>query len=405
MRVPAATVVQVSFDTFRSELEALVTTEGRLAATALVVVVTLVLGAVVLPSSIRVVTRTLFELLPEQAQAVFGVINDYLPTNLVTVVIWTVELLVLFVAAVSLLIIWGLVGVAVTVVEVVGLSLPLLGQLAVTVAVLFAGYVAVDALEEAVSQFSAEADRITRHQEEIMLRLGHVAVIVVTAAGILSLWGLDLSGLLVGAGFLGIVVGLAARQTLGSVIAGFVLMLSRPFAVGDWVEVAGHEGIVTSITIMSTRIQNVDGESVYLPNDAVSQQAIRNFSSQNRLRLRVEVGVDYETDPEHAEAVALEGVESVEMVSSSPSPRVIPTGFGESAILLELRFWITDPTPTRKWSVTATVIREVKRRFDEEGITIPFPQRELSGRTEGFRVQDAAPDIDTAEEVDRDIEQ
>jgi small-conductance mechanosensitive channel len=275
----------------------------------------------------------------------------------------------------------------------------------VTVGVLLLAYIAVDTLEEALSQFSEEADRITQHQEEIMLRLGHVAVFAVTAMGVLTLWGLDLSGLLVGAGFLGIVVGLAARQTLGSLLAGFVLMFARPFAVGDWVEVAGHEGIVTDITVMNTRLYNVDGESVHLPNDSVNQQAIRNFSSQNRLRLSVEVGIDYETDHEHAENVALESIEEVDIVSSSPSPRVVPTGFGDSAILLELRFWIDDPTPRRKWDATAAVVRTVKHRFDEEDITIPFPQREVSGRSGGFRVQDTAPEIDMPGELDSDAEQ
>jgi small-conductance mechanosensitive channel len=401
---PVTTVAQLSFEAFRSELEAMATTEGRIVASVVVLVLAVIFGAVVLPALIRILSRAVFELLPEQAQAVFELINDYLPTNLVNIVVWFVEVLVLFTAVIALLVVWGLVSLAATVVEVVGLSVPLLGQFAVTVGLLLLAYIVINALEEALAQFSEDADRITRHQKEIMLRVGHVAVLAVTVMGILTLWGLDLSGLLVGAGFLGIVVGLAARQTLGSMIAGFVLMFSRPFAVGDWVEVAGHEGIVTNITIMNTRLHNVDGESVYLPNDAVSQQAIRNFSSQGRLRLRVEVGIDYETDPDHAERVALTAISEVDHVSASPSPRVIPTGFGDSAILLELRFWIDDPTPRRKWNATAAVVHAVKERFDEEGITIPFPQRELSGRSGGVRVHDGAPEIDTPAEVDQDSE-
>jgi len=405
MRVPATTVAQISFEAFRSELKELATTEGRIVATIVVVVLAAIVGVVVLPALVRFATRMVFELLPEQTQAVFEVVNDYLPTSLVNIIVWLIELVVLFTAVVALLVVWGLVSLAVTVVEVAGLSLPLLGQFAVTIGVLLLAYILVNALEEALSQFSEEADRITRHQEEIMLRVGHIAVLAVTAMGILTLWGLDLSGLLVGAGFLGIVVGLAARQTLGSVIAGFVLMFSRPFAVGDWVEVAGSEGIVTDITIMNTRIRNVDGESICLPNDAVSKQAIRNFSNQGRLRLRVEVGVDYETDPEHAKAVALESIEDVETVLSSPSPQVVPTGFGDSAVLLELRFWIDDPTPRRKWDATAAVVCTVKQRFEKEDITIPFPQRELSGRAGGFRVQDTTPEIDTEAELDDEREE
>ena len=181
---------------------------------------------------------------------------------------------------------------------------------------------------------------------------------------------------------------MAARQTLGSLIAGFVLMFSRPFTIGDWVEIGGHEGIVTNITIMNTRMKNFDGESIIIPNDRVSNQAITNRSSQGHLRLRVDVGVDYGTDPEHAERVAVEAISEARPVSESPAPQVIPKAFGDSAIVLELRFWIDHPTPARKWRAVSEVIHAVKADFEAEGIKIPFPQRELSGRAEtgGFQV-------------------
>jgi small-conductance mechanosensitive channel len=222
-------------------------------------------------------------------------------------------------------------------------------------------------------------------------------VFVFAIGATLTLWGLNLSGLLVGAGFLGIVVGMAARQTLGSMVAGFVLMFSRPFTIGDWVEVGENEGIVTEITIMNTRMRNFDGESIVIPNDIVSNHAVVNRSELGHLRLRLDVAVDYESDPGEAEEVALEAMSGVDSVATSPPPAAIPTEFGASAVVLELRFWIDRPTPPRKWRATREVINTVKQRFDEEGIKIPFPQRELSNRSSQDRQSEGETGVETAE--------
>jgi small-conductance mechanosensitive channel len=148
---------------------------------------------------------------------------------------------------------------------------------------------------------------------------------------------------------------------------------------------------VTDITITNTRLRNFDGESIVIPNDMANNRAVTNRSEQGHLRIRVEVGIDYETDPEHAETVALDAIERIDSVADSPPPDVVPTRFGDSAVVLELRFWIDRPSPPRRWRGTREVIHAVKRRFGEEDIEIPFPQRELSSRDHhsGFRVPDA----------------
>jgi small-conductance mechanosensitive channel len=231
---------------------------------------------------------------------------------------------------------------------------------------------------------------MTEHQQEIVLRVSQLGLFTVAGLALLTVWQANLGGLLVGAGFLGIVVGFAARQTLGSLIAGFVLMFSRPFTIGDWVQIGDQEGIVTDITIFNTRLENFDGEFVIIPNDRVSDRAITNRSEKGLLRLRVDVGIDYEADPEQAREVAVDAITELNEVVDGPPPQVFPKSFGDSAVVLEMRFWIDHPTPPRKWRAISQVIQSVKTAFDDEGIKIPYPQRELSGRAEtgGFRVHD-----------------
>jgi small-conductance mechanosensitive channel len=250
-------------------------------------------------------------------------------------------------------------------------------------------YVGARVVSENVEDLGRQTEWITEHQEEIVLRVSQLAYFSVIGLAVLTLWDVNLEGLLVGAGFLGIVVGFAARQTLGSLLAGFVLMFSRPFTIGDWVRVGDQEGIVTDITIFNTRLENFDGEFVVIPNDTVSNQAITNRSQKGLLRLRVDVGIDYGDDPDHARQVALEAISAQSEVVDAPPPQVFPKSFGDSAVVMEMRFWIDHPTPPRKWKAVSAVISAVKGAFEEEGIKIPFPQQELSGRAEtgGFQVR------------------
>jgi small-conductance mechanosensitive channel len=265
----------------------------------------------------------------------------------------------------------------------------LVGRLAGSLVLFLLASVGARVVSENVEGLGQRTEWITEHQEEIVLRLSQLAYFFVISLAVLTLWNVNLEGLLVGAGFLGIVVGFAARQTLGSLLAGFVLMFSRPFTIGDWVKVGDQEGVVTDITIFNTRLENFDGEFIVIPNDRVSNQAITNRSQKGLLRLRVDVGIDYATDPDHAREVALEAISDLPEVVNTPPPQVFPRAFGDSAVVMEMRFWVDHPTPPRKWKAVSAVVSSVKERFEEEGIKIPFPQQELSGRTEtgGFQVK------------------
>ena len=362
-------------------LQELATTQGRTAVSAVLLVVALAMVFVVVPLVVRQLRRFLTSRLFD-GRVADGVelIGEYVPTTMSGIALRTVQLSILVVVGLALLVVWGLVDVAVTTGRLILEAIPHLLNAVLTAFLLLLAYVGSDQLRNGIQRFSQGADRVTQHQEEVMLRVGQVVLFVTVGASIMTLWGINLSGLLVGAGFLGIVVGLAARQTLGSLIAGFVLMFSRPFTVGDWIEVGEEEGIVTDITIMNTRLQNFDGETVVMPNDRVNDQSLINRSANGRLRLRTEVGIDYDADPDHAETVALEAIEAVDIVENAPAPKVIPKAFGDSAIVLELRYWIEHPSPPRKWRAVSGVVTGVKEAFDEADITVPFPQRELSAR-------------------------
>jgi small-conductance mechanosensitive channel len=264
------------------------------------------------------------------------------------------------------------------------------GKLLVSGVLLGATYALTTFVGRVIQEATSAAGVVSKHQREIVYRLTQVGLYSMVALVILGLFTRNIGSLLVGAGFLGIVVGMAARQTLGSVLAGFVLMFSRPFEIGDWVEVGQHEGTVTDITIVNTRLQTFDGEYVVVPNDVVSGESIVNRSRKGRLRVEVEVSVDYGASVERAVDVAREAVDGLEAILDVPTPQVVVKRFDDSAVVLGVRAWIDNPSARRRWRARTAVVDAVKSAFEAEGIKIPFPQRELTARPEadGFRVRE-----------------
>ena len=364
---------------FQELLEGVAASQGRVVATVLLLAV-LVLTVVVLPAVLSWLRTVTSERM--QSGSWLQVVAAYTPTTFRGLLLRTAQFTMLSAVVVSFLIVWGVADVAAALRPFLGGRNPTLVPAIQTLFLIVLAFVASDQLQQWIDRFSTALSDLTEHQEEILLRVGQVTIFVTIGATVFAVWSVNVGGLLVGAGFLGIVVGFAARQTLGSLIAGFVLMFSRPFTIGDWVVIDDQEGIVTDITIFNTRLENFDGEFVVIPNDKVSDSAVTNRSRKGLLRLTLDVGVDYDTDVDAAKDLAHEAMQNVADVVDSPPPQVIPRAFGDSAVVLELRFWIDHPTPPRKWRAVSAVVRAVKTAFDEAGIDIPFPQRTLTMREE-----------------------
>ena len=250
----------------------------------------------------------------------------------------------------------------------------------------------------------ARHDAISAHQRQVAHHVVQVLVFVPAVLFVLALWGVEPGNLLIGAGAVGVVVGLAARQTLGAILAGFVLLFARPFEIGDWVVVDGEEGTVTDVSVFNTEIRTFDNEHVLVPNDQVTATEIVNRSRHDWLRVQVDVGVDYGADPGEAAAVAEAAMADCEELPDDPAPDVVLSEFADSAVVLTCRFWIRDPTITRKWEAQNAVVEAVKAAFEREGIAIPFPQRTVSSRegTPAPVAADAVSEAVTAPATDGD---
>lgn len=213
------------------------------------------------------------------------------------------------------------------------------------------------------------------HQEVLLLieRSVFFGVIIICASIALALLGVDLTWVL---GPLSVGLGFALKDVLGNMIAGVVILSQQKFKIGDIIKMDEHFGKIVNIDVRTTDVQTFDGLNLVIPNYDMLTNVIKNYTSNTFRRISIEVGVHYSTDLTLAIETATNAVKANKLVVSEPTPEVIAREFGESAILLEVRFWIE--STHRWWQIQSQVIQQVKTAFDQVGITIPFPIRTIS---------------------------
>lgn len=190
----------------------------------------------------------------------------------------------------------------------------------------------------------------------------------------LSQLGLSLAPMLAGLGVAGFIVGFALQDSLGNFAAGAMILIYRPFDVNDLVEVPGAFGLVKKMNLVSTTITTLDNQTLVVPNSKIWGDVIKNVTAQTERRVDLEFGIAYDDDIELAERVLTEIVSGQEKALPEPKPTIKLHSLGDSSVNFVVRVWTkTDDY----WDVYWDILREVKLRFDREGISIPFPQRDV----------------------------
>lgn len=224
-----------------------------------------------------------------------------------------------------------------------------------------------------------------RHAAQIVGRF--TAYVIVTAGLLYALSALDvdLVPILGALGVVGIALAFAFQNILENFIAGILILLRRPIRIGEQVALLDTEGTVADINLRTVIVRQVDGKLVFVPNAAILNNPIVNYTREGARRTTLDVGVAYHTDLDRAQQVILDAVRSVDGVLANPPPEAFVHTFGSSSIDFAVRYW-HQPTIAVEWAVRDAVARDLKREFDRSGIQIPFPQRVLWA-PEGLRVQ------------------
>ncbi len=204
--------------------------------------------------------------------------------------------------------------------------------------------------------------------------LARYAIIAVTLVAVLARLGVETTSIIAVLGAAGLAIGLALQGTLQNIAAGIMLLVLRPFKVGDYIDAGGISGTVDQIGLFTTDMTTFDGVYQSVPNSSLWNTSILNYSRLPTRRMDVPVGIAYEDDVERAMALLLEQLKQDERVLEDPAPQVLVTNLGESSVDLSLRCWSES---SNFWVLKFELNKKVKLWLDAEGISIPFPQRDV----------------------------
>ena len=211
-----------------------------------------------------------------------------------------------------------------------------------------------------------------------ILRLIHYLIIVIGILIALDSVGIELTSLAVAFGLMGVGIAFGLQNITSNFVSGLILLFERPIRVGDYIEVGGTQGRVSSINMRSTTIVTPDNVTLIVPNSRFIEDTVTNWSVGDlKIRLSIPVGVAYGSDTDLVTKLLLEAAGSNPEVLSDPEPSVLFREFGNSSLNFELRAWIPTPNPRVRAKVKSDLNYAIDVAFRKNDVTIPFPQRDV----------------------------
>jgi small-conductance mechanosensitive channel len=251
--------------------------------------------------------------------------------------------------------------------------------------VMFVLFIAIFAMTSHVLQRLLKSHVFSRMRldagtQYTMTRITHYLIMIVGAVVGFQFIGIDLTGLAIILGFLSVGIGFGLQNITSNFVAGLILLLERPIKVGDRIMVGNQEGDVVEINMRSTTIRTLNNVSVIVPNSEFVSSKLENWSyGDQTIRMDVNVGVSYVSDLETVIRSLQEVAAEHPAVLKNPAPDVLHMGFGDSAWNMRLRVWLKDPE--QHLEVQSEINCAIVRKFQQNHVEIPFPQRDLHVRS------------------------
>ncbi|CAN5242757.1 small-conductance mechanosensitive channel MscS [soil metagenome] len=207
-----------------------------------------------------------------------------------------------------------------------------------------------------------------------LARITYVVLLVTVMVVALSTLGFQMASVLAVMGAAGLAIGLALQGSLSNIAAGVMLILFRPFKAGDYVEAAGVSGIVEELHLFNTLLRTPDNREVTVPNAQITSEPITNYSARHTRRVDLVVGISYGDDIGKAKDTISAALAEDARVLADPEPMIMVLGLGESSVDIAVRPWVTT---VDYWAARGDLLHAVKARLESNGLTIPFPQRDV----------------------------
>lgn len=220
---------------------------------------------------------------------------------------------------------------------------------------------------------------LTRAQVEptavmFLRKVAYVILLVVLILAVLQVFGVPMTSMIAVLGAAGLAIGLALKDSLSNIASGVMLVTLKPFKVGDMVNINGEMGKVESVSIFQTCLRGADNQVIVLPNSLVTTDSIINLTPDVKRRIALVIGIGYDDDIDKARAAAMEVMHADERVLPEPPADVLVYELGDNSVNLGIRCHVANAD---YFTTKCELTERIKKAFDREGISIPYPQRDV----------------------------
>lgn len=245
--------------------------------------------------------------------------------------------------------------------------------LVAAIAILFFGRIAARWVSRTLGKTIAKrAEDVT--VSKFVESVAYVTLMVVVVLAAIGKLGVQTTSFVAILGAAGLAIGLALQGSLANFASGFLMLIFRPISIGEFVQCAGTEGVVNEIGIFTTTLLTPDNRRIIIGNAAVTGGNIVNFSREPIRRVDMVIGIGYDDDIKKTKEVLTEILKAHPNVLAEPAPAVAVSSLGDNSVNFNVRPWVNSPD---YWPTHNQLIETIKLRFDEEGISFPFPQRDV----------------------------
>ncbi len=216
--------------------------------------------------------------------------------------------------------------------------------------------------------------KVDKTLETFICNLVGTSLLVVVIIAAIGALGVETTSFIAIFGAAGLAIGLALQGSLSNFASGVLIVLFRPYRVGDFVEAAGIAGSVEQVQILTTILKTGDNKQIIVPNSQIMDSIITNYSANDTRRVDMVIGVSYDDDLDKVRKTIEELLAAEDRILPEPAPKIAVSELGDSSVNFIVRPWVNTPD---YWGVMFDLTEAIKKRFDKEGISFPYPQQDV----------------------------
>lgn len=251
---------------------------------------------------------------------------------------------------------------------------PIILNAVFAIVILIIGWMIANWVNHKIRQKGKASEKLDDTLTAVFAKTAKVLVLVVVVLAVLDRFGVETTSLIAVIGALGLAIGLAWQGVLADFAAGIMILVMRPFKVGDAVDISGTSGVVEDVGLVMTKLNTFDNVAVFIPNSNIWGNNIKNMAINENRRVDMVIGFGYDDDIDHAIQTISQVLAEDERILDDPAPKIAVSELGGSSVDVIVRPW------TKKhnyWDLKFDLTKRIKERFDEEGINFPYPSHDI----------------------------